>query len=341
MEKIQGLKDLRCLVLDKGLCSACGACIGGCPYLTAFRGKTLVLDECAVEHGRCFAACPVVSSDPSEIIRDLFGESRPVTGLGIYYSVLASRAVDQQIVAKAQGGGTVTALMAHSIDQGMIDCAILTGSSQDSDYPGGVIAETPDDVMACAGSNYIGAHSLSALRTAIDKGRQAIGIVGLPCQVLAIRKMVQTDLKQERLGTRIKFVVGLFCNWAFSAREFMDFLTQRYSLKDIKRIHIPPPPANRLDVETIGGIESVPLDEVRHLIQESCRHCQDMTSEFADISVGMFEGRPSWNTLIVRTDQGRQLIDRLVKQGILETEVFPQSNLAHLESACHRKKTRT
>lgn len=340
MDKIQGLKELRRLVLDRGLCSGCGACVGGCPYLTAFRGKTLVLDDCSVEQGRCFASCPILFLDSSEIYQDLFGDSRPVAGLGTYQSVMASRARDHDLVTAAQGGGTVSAVMAHCLEKGLIDCAILTGTSPEEGYPAGVIAETPTEVHACAGSKYVGAHSLAALRRAIHEGKQAIGVVGLPCQVMAVRKMTHFDLKQEHLRSRTKLVVGLFCNWAFSAREFIGFLAQRLPGKIIKKIHIPPPPANCLELETSSGIESVPLDEVRPLIQESCGHCQDMTSELADISVGMFEGRPGWNTLIVRTDRGREIIDLMVEQGILETEAFPSANLEHLQSASVKKKTR-
>jgi len=340
MDKIQGLKELRRLVLDRGLCSGCGACIGGCPYLTAFRGRTVVLDDCSVEHGRCFASCPVLACDSSEISLNFLGDTRPVTGLGTYHYVMASRARDKDLVTAAQGGGTVSAVMAHCLEKGLIDCAILTGTAPEEGCPAGVIAETPSEVHACAGSKYVGAHSLAALRRAIHEGKQAIGVVGLPCQVLAVRKMTLFDLKQERLRSRIRLVVGLFCNWAFSAREFMGFLAQRGQGKNIRKIHIPPPPANCLELETSAGIESVPLDEVRHLIQESCHQCQDMTSEFSDISVGMFEGKPGWNTLIVRTDKGREIIDLMVGQGILETEEFPAANLEHLQSASVNKKIR-
>ncbi len=64
-----------------------------------------------------------------------------------------------------------------------------------------------------------------------------------------------------------------------------------------------------------------------------------MTSEFADVSVGMYEGREGWNTLITRTELGRKLVERASVSGLLETDVFPDANLEHLKVASANKKS--
>ncbi|MGB9616748.1 MAG: Coenzyme F420 hydrogenase/dehydrogenase, beta subunit C-terminal domain [Desulfomonilaceae bacterium] len=340
MTNFVSLNELKRRVLDKGLCCACGGCVGGCPYLVAFKGKTVVLDACAVANGRCYAACPVLPSNASALTALVFGESRQATGIGIYHSVLACKAIDARISSMGQGGGAVTALVAHILKQGLVDCAILTAASVDDAFPGGIVVGNAEEAYACAGSKYVGAHSLSALRKALDMGKQAIAVVGLPCQVLSVRKMMLSDVKQEDIRRRIKLVVGLFCNWAFSAREFTAFLAERFLDAAIRRIHIPPPPANCLELETPQGIITISLEEVRPFIQKSCWQCPDMTSELADLSIGMYEGRPGWNTLVVRTDLGKEIIDDMTSSGVLETEVFPETNLAHLEFASRRKKER-
>ena len=45
-------------VLDRDLCSACGACVGLCPYFAFFQGRVVVLDRCNLTEGRCAAFCP-------------------------------------------------------------------------------------------------------------------------------------------------------------------------------------------------------------------------------------------------------------------------------------------
>jgi coenzyme F420 hydrogenase subunit beta len=54
----------------------------------------------------------------------------------------------------------------------------------------------------------------------------------------------------------------------------------------------------------------------------------------------MFEGRPGWNTVIVRSDKGSELIDQARRQGVIETENLPEENMQHLSRAGIHKKDR-
>jgi len=72
----------------------------------------------------------------------------------------------------------------------------------------------------------------------------------------------------------------------------------------------------------------------------TCAYCLDMTSEFADISVGSVEGIEGWNTIIVRTANGAKLLEMARKQGKLEIDALPAANLAHLKEAALNKKKR-
>jgi coenzyme F420 hydrogenase subunit beta len=65
-----------------------------------------------------------------------------------------------------------------------------------------------------------------------------------------------------------------------------------------------------------------------------------MTSEFADVSVGSVEGTEGWNTVIVRTDGGADLIEIAKKKGKLQVDKLPASNLEHLKEAALFKKKR-
>ncbi len=153
--------------------------------------------------------------------------------------------------------------------------------------------------------------------------------------------MALYDVGKENLAERIHLVLGLFCNWAFSSREFHAFLSGRFGSHAVKRFHIPPPPAGVLELHTENDVKSIPLDEVRPLIQDACRTCPDMTSEFADVSVGMYEGKPGWNTVIERTSLGGDLIRQAVAEHRIEVQEFPAGNLEHLEYASAQKRLRS
>jgi coenzyme F420 hydrogenase subunit beta len=66
-----------------------------------------------------------------------------------------------------------------------------------------------------------------------------------------------------------------------------------------------------------------------------------MTSEQADVSVGMFEGREGWNTLIIRSNKGAEVVKQACLDGFLETEDFPAQTLKHLSKAAADKKDRS
>jgi coenzyme F420-reducing hydrogenase beta subunit len=65
-----------------------------------------------------------------------------------------------------------------------------------------------------------------------------------------------------------------------------------------------------------------------------------MTAELSDISVGTVEGKEGWNTVIVRTAIGEDLLKRTKRAGIIETKTLPQNNLSHLIEASLLKKRR-
>jgi coenzyme F420 hydrogenase subunit beta len=146
---------------------------------------------------------------------------------------------------------------------------------------------------------------------------------------------------QHETGAKaVKLTVGLFCTWALSYKVFREFLLGRLDPSAITRIDIPPPPVNILVVHTGDGVLEFPLDEIRGFIRPTCSVCFDMTSELADISVGMVEGMEDWNTLIVRTPPGESLVARAKADGIIQTQPLDEARLAHLREASLNKKRR-
>ena len=101
---------------------------------------------------------------------------------------------------------------------------------------------------------------------------------------------------------------------------------------------------NILELLTNNGAKSIPFNEVQNCVRESCQYCIDSTAEFADVSVGSarfvgdWEEVRHWNQLIVRTEQGRELVALAVKRGILEIREAPLENLNELKNAAVSKK---
>lgn len=165
-------------------------------------------------------------------------------------------------------------------------------------------------------------------------------MVGLPCQVLALSRMKASTLEKRPPVDRVRLVIGLFCTWALDYAPFTAFLKERFGSSPVQRLDITPPPDRFLHVVVEQVLHRIPLDEIRPFIRPGCRVCLDMTGEFSDLSVGTVEGEEGWNTVLVRTGRGEELLELAQRQGAIETLPYPEDKLAHLRDASLLKKAR-
>jgi coenzyme F420 hydrogenase subunit beta len=215
------------------------------------------------------------------------------------------------------------------------DAVILTAT--DGSIPVPRIVETPQDVLACSGSKFTAAPTIAGLNEAINKGYQRIGVVTTPCQSLAVAQM-KAHFSRNNIDDPIHLIVGLFCMWAFDYRSFRAYIDAYCDSNTILKMNVPPPPRQVLEIVTEEGVQEIPLDALRPCMLPACMSCHDLTAEFSDISVGLYEGIPGWNTVITRTKRGESLVHHAVNNGLLEMSPFPQSRLNHLQSAALQKK---
>jgi coenzyme F420 hydrogenase subunit beta len=157
---------------------------------------------------------------------------------------------------------------------------------------------------------------------------------------MAVSQMRLNPLKKEGFRDAVGLVIGLFCTWAVDTRKLSELLSGRIDASGIRKMDMPPPPAEIMVIDTGRGKVEIPLSEIRPLVPAGCQICPDMTSEWADISVGVMEGMPEWNTLIIRSARGRQLVEEACKEGLLVTQEMPETNLEHLRTASLNKKKR-
>jgi len=275
----------------------------------------------------------------NDISRKLFSTPYGDGELGTLKDVFMARATDAKVKKKAQYGGTVTALLSLALAEGKINSAVLTKTVDDK-TPAPFLAQSLDDVLECAGSSYMACPVLGSYNQIPKDDTSRLGIVAVPCQVLSLAKMKAAPPLNRVSIDNVKLIIGLFCTWALSPDKFHRFLRENLDLTKVKKFDIPPPPANRFDAYEDSRKSSFPLEQVRKFVMPACAYCIDMTSEFADIAVGSVEGVEGWNTVIVRSDTGANLVEIAKKKGKLEIQKLPASNLEHLKEAALLKKKR-
>ncbi len=335
----RGLKGLEEKVFDRDLCAACGACLSLCPYLRSWKGRVVKLDNCNLEEGRCFAYCPRTEVDLDELSQSVFGKSYEDFEMGPVRKIVMARAKDPLWRRKAQTGGVVSALFDFALREGVVQAGIL--APRDGDIlPQGKVITRRKEILRCAGSSYVAGPTLEALNRGPWKGKERIGIVGLPCQVLAVARMKASKHEKRTPIDRVDLVMGLFCTWALDYKPFMVFLNERVGKRSIEKLNITPPPERILEVTSGKTLSRIPLDDIRPFIRSSCRICLDMTAELSDISIGTVEGKEGWNTVIVRTAQAEDLLRRAVKADVIETRPLAKDHLNHLKEASLLKKRR-
>ena len=336
--QIAGSKELSEQVLAKDLCTACGACVGLCPYFKVHTGKLAKIFDCDLEKGRCYAHCPKTDVDFEQLAQSYFQETYNGEPLGIYRRITAAKAGDKTGSGDFQNGGTVTALMTCALESGLIEGAVLTDSTGITPEP--KLVTRAEDVIKCASTKYMATPAVSCLNEAAVDGKQNLGFVGTACQLTGVAQMRLNPLEKEGFVDPVGLTIGLFCTWALDSRRLTEYLSTKVDVSKIKGMDVPPPPAEVFVVKTTDGTTEVPLDEIRALVPKGCSVCPDMTAEWADLSVGAFEGKSDWNTVIVRSEKGEQLLEKAVAEGYLVLDEFPSEGLEHLTMGAGNKKKR-
>jgi coenzyme F420 hydrogenase subunit beta len=336
----KGINELFDEVINRGLCAGCGACITGCPYIVAHGGRIVVLDKCTGTDGDCYKHCPRTSFDFDAVSTAVFGQAYGGEEIGRVLDVFMVRAKDPEILKRGQDGGTVTALLALALDEGLIDAAVNTRMDAEK-APHGNLARSRRELLECAGSSYEIAFSLEAYRSLPAESREKLAIVGTGCQLEAVGKMKLDPPRTSPDPRNITFTLGLFCGWALTPRTFHPYLKTLCDLSRVCRFEIPHTPHYSFDFHFDNDLApgSVSLELIKPHINPGCHYCWDLTAEFSDISIGSAGSAfPGWNTVLARTPRGAELLALATKKGVLETRALPEERLDHLKSAARNRK---
>lgn len=331
-------------VQKPGFCHQCGGCVSFC---TAINYGALEMDadgkprykdmEKCIECGLCYSICPEIGELDEEIKR----QAAWSVPLGRVIETSIARAKNDDIRERGTDGGVVTAILAHLMDIGRIDGAIVS-------KPAGMfqrepsLAVTREEMIESAGFHFDTSHgmqlfgdtystyspSIHALAPMVRKGLRRVAFVGTPCQIKAIRKM-------EALGIvpsdSISFHLGLFCtgNFVFgeAQRKHLEEIGN-FSWEDVEKVNVKEELMIRL---ASGEVRTIPLEKLDFMKRFACRYCDDYSAEFADISFGGIGAENGWTTVLTRTPLGRAIFAD-AREDDLE-EYSPKDNSKYVSEA--------
>jgi coenzyme F420 hydrogenase subunit beta len=323
-------KELFEEVIDSGLCTGCAGCVIACPhdvigydheqggYKPFHLEEELGPTDCV--HGvkgctSCTRACPRFRHWEPEANEHLFGRDRePDEMAGVAKDILLTRASDEMVHKMGQDGGLVSAILIWALEQGYIDAALTSFLEGDGStwkaIPG--VASNREEVLASAGSRYTYSANTLAVNEARERGFTKLALVGMSCQSSV--PPIMWHRKVGKAGKPFILNIGLLCSKTFDDTIFEELLEAKYGLvkADIAKINIK-------GVFQVwlkdGSYHEVPLKECHAWTREGCKLCPDFAAEHADISTGGIGEDNDWTLTVVRTDLGREVIQRMIADG--------------------------
>lgn len=226
------------------------------------------------------------------------------------YQILFRASLNEPL-SGAQWSGITTRIAERLLEEKMVD-AVLTMSPDPNDSwrPVPTLVRSKEDMAKCRGMRMGYAPLLAMLEPARAQGIERLAVIGIPCQVYALRAL------EKELGFKRLYVIGTPCSDNTTTERFHAFLRLltdapetitylefcadyhveiRYTNGKTKRIPFLMLPLSKLPADFF------PL---------TCRTCVDYTNALADITVGYMGGEgQQW--LIVRNDTGSELLGLL------------------------------
>jgi len=210
-------------------------------------------------------------------------------------------------LAGAQWTGIATRIAEKLLQTGAVDAVLtMAPDSQDKWKPVPVLVTKPEGMSQVRGMRMGYAPLLSLLEPALAKGYKRLAVIGIPCQVYALRAL------EKELGFERLYVIGTPCSDNTTTEKFHTFLAllseapETITYLEFRADY-------HVELRFVDGRKKeipflqLPISQLPpDFFPMTCRTCVDYTNVLADITVGYMAGQgEQW--LIIRNERGEEL----------------------------------
>jgi coenzyme F420 hydrogenase subunit beta len=269
----------------------------------------------------CATACQFIKPDYPGLETRVHGRRRDPTRpdeafFGPYKAMYRARL--KPALPGAQWTGITTRIAEKLLESGAVTAVLtMAPDPQDKWKPVPVMLTRAEDMAQARGMRMGYAPLLALLEPARAAGHTRLAIIGIPCQVHALRAL------EAKLGFERLYVIGTPCSdntTTESFHEFLGLLSDKPETITYLEFRADYHVELRFDDGRVKAIPFLllPLSDLRpDFFPLTCRTCVDYTNSLADITVGYMGGTgEQW--LIVRNDRGAELVRLLGDE--LQTE---------------------
>jgi len=328
--KVQkGWKELFEEVIQTGKCVYCGACGAFCANILFDKEKEIPIEDgsckdmntCKDGYGLCYNLCPKTETEtiPLTLLDNwVFGKKHDKI-LGHYLKIISIKLTEKARESIPANAGPLTGLLWLAMENDLVDSSIIT-DKDDSFRPSPMIAQNSQDIFKGIGYKPSQGPLLSLLGGAINKESVDIAVVGTPCQIQALRKLQNHPAFDYEAYDLVSLAIGTFCFGTYY-NQLLEMVFEEFGVKSSEINEIGTDKDNfKMKIINNSTVKEIPLNYLyEKAIRKACFSCSDYTASFADLSIGKFGSKNGWNTLIVRTERGKQVYDLAIEHEFIET----------------------
>ncbi|HEY9641191.1 MAG TPA: Coenzyme F420 hydrogenase/dehydrogenase, beta subunit C-terminal domain [Coleofasciculaceae cyanobacterium] len=286
----------------KELCSDCGLC-----------------DTYYIHYVK--QACAFLNQQIPQLEAQTHGRSRDLENeddwyFGVNQTMMAARKTEP--IAGAQWTGIVSSIAIEMLNRGLVEGVVCVQNTQEDRFqPMPIIARTPAEILAARVNKPTLSPNLSVLEQIEQSGLKRLLVIGVGCQIQALRAV------EQELGLEKLYVLGTPCVDNVTRAGLQKFLdtTSRspstvvhYEFMQDFRVHFK---------HEDGSTETVPFfglktNQLKDVFAPSCMSCFDYVNSLADLVVGYMGAPFGWQWIVVRNDRGQEMLDLVMDQ--IETQ---------------------
>jgi coenzyme F420 hydrogenase subunit beta len=267
---------------------------------------------------RCAQACQFIQPKYEALELQVHGRARDLQKQDEMHFGPHQRMLQASLKTPASGAqwsGITTRIAERLLETGAVDAVLaMAPDPQDRWRPMPVLVTHAAGMAQCRGMRMGYAPLLSLLEPAIAQGYKRLAVIGIPCQIYALRAL------EKEWGLDKLYVIGTPCSDNTTTERFHEFLEliaakTGDTLQSITYLEFRADYHVELRYED-GRKRAIPFLQLplsklpANFFPMTCRTCVDYTNVLSDITVGYMGGEgQQW--LIVRNARGEEMLKLL------------------------------
>lgn len=259
----------------------------------------------------CGRACQFIKPDYPTLERLTHGRARDAERpdemfFGPFEAMWRARL--RQPLPGAQWSGVTTRIAERLLEEGLVEAVLaMAPDPADKWRPMPIIVTRAADMARCRGMRMGYAPLLALLEPARARGFSRLAVIGIPCQVYALRAL------ERELGLEKLYVIGTPCSDNTTTErfhEFLELLTPKPETVTYLEFRADYHVEMRFDDGKVREIPFLKLPLAKlpgDFFPLTCRTCVDYANALADVTVGYMAGQgEQW--VLARNPRGAEML---------------------------------